>query len=251
MTTYFEWMAGCQEIAPGTAPKRWNRAPTNSRTFNRQRGAKNLRRARHAVPLQIPELSMGGNLPSMCAGHGLEASGLCPYEERRARTRGRGDASGLDAAADDAWAGSCAASGEGSVLGGISVAAITPRSRCLRARMRSRRAAARSNSKFLAASRICASSCAMACCNSCFAGDVADGHVVRRHGDVIGFDDSRELHVHGLDDGFRRDVVFAVVGFLLGAAAIGFADGLAHRVGHAVGVENRAAFDVARATAHV
>ena len=41
-----------------------------------------------------------------------------------------------------------------------------------------------------------------------------------------------------------------VVGVLLGAAAIGFADGLAHRIRHAVGVENRAAFDVAGAAAH-
>ena len=48
----------------------------------------------------------------------------------------------------------------------------------------------------------------------------------------------------------RGDVVLAVVGVLLGAAAIGFADGLAHRVGHAVGVEDGATFDVASAAAH-
>ena len=44
--------------------------------------------------------------------------------------------------------------------------------------------------------------------------------------------------------------MLAVVGFLFGAAAIGFADGLAHGVGHAVGVENGAAFEVAGAAAH-
>ena len=59
-----------------------------------------------------------------------------------------------------------------------------------------------------------------------------------------------ELHIDGFDDGLRRDVVFAVVGFLLGAAAVGFADGLAHGVGHTVGVENGAAFEMARAAAH-
>src|SRR5229473_4491147 len=44
-------------------------------------------------------------------------------------------------------------------------------------------------------------------------------------------------------------MLFSFVGDLLGAAAIGFADGLVHGVGAAVGVENGAAFDVARATA--
>ncbi len=67
--------------------------------------------------------------------------------------------------------------------------------------------------------------------------------------DVVGFDDSRELHVHASDDGLRRDVILGVVGELLGAAAIGFVDGLLHRAGHPVGVENCAALDVARAAA--
>ena len=47
----------------------------------------------------------------------------------------------------------------------------------------------------------------------------------------------------------RRDAVRVVVGHLLGAAAIGFLDGLGHRAGHAVGVQDGAAFDVARAAA--
>ena len=58
-----------------------------------------------------------------------------------------------------------------------------------------------------------------------------------------------EIHVHGFDDGHGRDVVFLVVGDLLFAAAIGFADGLLHGAGAAVGIENGAAFDVARAAA--
>ncbi len=73
---------------------------------------------------------------------------------------------------------------------------------------------------------------------------------VERHGDVIGFDDVGEFHVHALDDGLRRDVVFQVVGELLLATAIGFADGRVHRVGAAVGVKNGAALNVAGAAAH-
>ena len=41
-----------------------------------------------------------------------------------------------------------------------------------------------------------------------------------------------------------------VVGALNSATAVGFADSLFHRVRHAVGVEDRAAFEVARRTAH-
>ena len=58
-----------------------------------------------------------------------------------------------------------------------------------------------------------------------FGGDIADDGVFGGHGEVIGFDDSGELHIDGADDGLRGDVVLAVVGFLFGAAAIGFADG--------------------------
>ncbi len=43
----------------------------------------------------------------------------------------------------------------------------------------------------------------------------------------------------------RSDAVFFVVGFLLFAAAVGFVDGALHGVGHLVGVEDGAAFDVA------
>jgi hypothetical protein len=83
-----------------------------------------------------------------------------------------------------------------------------------------------------------------------FAGNFADDGIFSGHRKVIGFDDSSELHIDGADDRLRRDVVFAVVGFLFRAAAIRFADGLTHGIGHAVRVENCAAFDVTRATAH-
>ena len=83
-----------------------------------------------------------------------------------------------------------------------------------------------------------------------FGGDVADDGIFGGNGEVIGFDDSGELHIDGADDGLRGDVVLAIVGFLLGAAAIGFADGLAHGVSHAVGVENGAAFEMAGTAAH-
>ena len=115
--------------------------------------------------------------------------------------------------------------------------------------MRSRKAAARSNSKFLAASRICDSSWAIAVASSCSVVISPMTTSSSGHGNVIGFDDSGELHIHGFDDGMRRDVVLAIVGFLFRAAAICFADGLAHGVGHYVSVQNGASFQVARATA--
>src|SRR5260370_19819948 len=87
-----------------------------------------------------------------------------------------------------------------------------------------------------------------------FALDVGGGGVQRgvvdRNSDVVGFDDAGELHVHGFDDGFGCDVVFLVVGELLVAASISFADGLIHGAGARVGVEDGAAGDVARATGH-
>ena len=49
----------------------------------------------------------------------------------------------------------------------------------------------------------------------------------------------------GADDGLRGDAVFFVVGVLLFAAAVGFVDGALHGVGHLVGVEDGAAFEVA------
>ena len=45
------------------------------------------------------------------------------------------------------------------------------------------------------------------------------------------------------------DAVFFVVGFLLFAAAVGLVDGALHGVGHLVGVEDGAAFDVAGGSA--
>src|SRR5260370_8929788 len=87
-----------------------------------------------------------------------------------------------------------------------------------------------------------------------FALDVGGGGVQRgvvdRNSDVMGFDDTGELHVHGFDDGFGCDVVFLVVGELLVAASISFADGLIHGAGARVGVEDGAARDVASAAAH-
>src|SRR5690606_32291867 len=46
-------------------------------------------------------------------------------------------------------------------------------------------------------------------------------------------------------DRLRRDAVGGVVGLLLLAAAVGLGDGALHRAGHAVGVEDDAAVDVA------
>src|SRR5205085_7450690 len=73
--------------------------------------------------------------------------------------------------------------------------------------------------------------------------------VVNGNGDVVGFDDASQLHIDRLHDRFGSDVVFFVVGELLFAAAIGFADGLVHGGGAIVGVEDRAALDVAGAAA--
>ena len=47
-------------------------------------------------------------------------------------------------------------------------------------------------------------------------------------------------------DRLRGDAVFFVEGLLLFAAAVGFGDGAFHRAGHAVGIEDHAAIDVAR-----
>ena len=87
-----------------------------------------------------------------------------------------------------------------------------------------------------------------------FVSDIRSGSIefgfVDGDGDVISFDDVRQLHVHALDDGLRRDVVFRVVGELLSAAAICFVDCFIHRLRAAVGVKNGAAFDVARTAAN-
>src|SRR5262249_48369801 len=60
--------------------------------------------------------------------------------------------------------------------------------------------------------------------------------------------DPGQRHVERTDDGLGGDSVSLVVGYLDGAAAVGFVDGLYHRVGPAVGVENGAAVQVAGAT---
>ena len=51
------------------------------------------------------------------------------------------------------------------------------------------------------------------------------------------------------DDGRGGDAVFFVVGFLFFAAAVGLVDGALHGVGHLVGVEDGAAFEVAGGSA--
>ena len=76
------------------------------------------------------------------------------------------------------------------------------------------------------------------------------GGLLFHHFAILGLEDLREAHVHLVDDGLRGDAVLLVVGGLNGAAAIGFVDGLAHGVGHSVGVEDGAAFKMARGAAH-
>ncbi len=61
---------------------------------------------------------------------------------------------------------------------------------------------------------------------------------------VGGFHDVRDLLAHRLG----RDAVGLVVGDLLGAAAVGFVDGLLHGAGNGVGIEDRLAPRVARRT---
>ena len=66
-----------------------------------------------------------------------------------------------------------------------------------------------------------------------------------RDGRVVALVDARQHVVDRLDDARRRDAVLLVVGLLPRAAALGLADGRAHRVGHDVGVHDHAAVDVA------
>ncbi len=83
-----------------------------------------------------------------------------------------------------------------------------------------------------------------------FASDVRICEIVDWNCYIIGFHNCRQFHVHGFDDGHRRDVVRVVVGHLFGAAAAGFFHRLRHGAGDAIGVEDGAAFDVARAAAN-
>src|SRR5262249_37075614 len=72
---------------------------------------------------------------------------------------------------------------------------------------------------------------------------------VQRNGDVVRFDDVRELHVYALYDRLWRDVIFRVVGQLLFTTAIGFRNGLVHGARSRIGIQHGAAFDVAGAAA--
>ncbi len=77
------------------------------------------------------------------------------------------------------------------------------------------------------------------------------GHAIGFVGEVgvVCSEDSGEAHFERADDGLRGDAVLFVEGYLLFAAAIGFVDGALHGVGHLVGVEDGAAFDVTSGSA--
>src|ERR1019366_2546875 len=81
------------------------------------------------------------------------------------------------------------------------------------------------------------------------AGYVRIGEVFDGDRYVVSFHNRGQLHVHGLDNRLWRDAVRIVVSDLFRAAAIGLPDGLYHRAGHAIGVENSAGLDVPRAAA--
>ncbi len=68
----------------------------------------------------------------------------------------------------------------------------------------------------------------------------------RRHRHVVLLVDGAENVGDAALDGFGRDAVRGVVGALLLAPPVGLGDGALHAPGHAVGIENDAAFDVAR-----
>ena len=67
---------------------------------------------------------------------------------------------------------------------------------------------------------------------------------------VLGFENLCQAHIHLVDDRLRRDAVLFVVCTLDCATAIGLTDCLLHGVGHAVGVENCTALEVASGTTH-
>uniref|UniRef100_A0A0N5A6Y0 NAD-specific glutamate dehydrogenase n=1 Tax=Parastrongyloides trichosuri TaxID=131310 RepID=A0A0N5A6Y0_PARTI len=76
-------------------------------------------------------------------------------------------------------------------------------------------------------------------------GDAGAGQLVEVAGLVGAVEDVLDVAL----DALGRDAVFEVVGLLLLAAAVGLGDGALHRAGHAVGVEDDAAVDVARGAA--
>lgn len=76
-------------------------------------------------------------------------------------------------------------------------------------------------------------------------GDAGAGQAVEVAGLIGAVEDLLDVAL----DRLGRDAVFEVVGLLLLAAAVGLGDGALHRAGHAVGVEDDAAVDVARRAA--
>src|SRR5215472_335211 len=82
-----------------------------------------------------------------------------------------------------------------------------------------------------------------------FGGCRVESLVVDRNGNVVGFYNASELHIHGLHDGHWRDVVFLVERHLLRSAAVGLVDGLIHGISAPVGVKNGAALNVPGAAA--
>jgi len=66
---------------------------------------------------------------------------------------------------------------------------------------------------------------------------------------VVALIDRRHDVADRLADALRRDAVLGVVGLLLLAAAVGLVDRALHRAGHAVGIEDNLAVDIARGAA--
>ncbi len=92
-------------------------------------------------------------------------------------------------------------------------------------RRRSRRPAARSNSRFAAASRISRSRPAMPPRVRPASGYCSRSSADGGHGDVVALVDAREHVVDVLDDRGRRDAVLEVVGLLHASAAVGLVHG--------------------------
>ena len=73
---------------------------------------------------------------------------------------------------------------------------------------------------------------------------------LQRHFEIIRFRCRHQRRFDRLDDSFRRDAVFAVINLLQGPSPLGFFDRAFHRIGNAIGIENRLATGVARGAAN-